>query len=919
MRIEVYDHPFEPAPPVVFEAAHIGAWLLTYYGDTPRVRVQVFEGAPSAETEITGNIDRLVASDAPMYTVLESPAGVDPFSWAIFAVAAVLAVAAVVLMPKPAMPSNINRTQQSANNSLGDRSNQLRMLQRVEDIYGQVRAIPSLMMPTYNKYRDNRLYEFGYYCISRGYIDATDIRDAETLVADIDGASAAVYWPFTSPNGGGGPVVQIGDPIGDGIVTARRAEEVDGITLKAPNQVQLPGSSNYDFIPDAGGDIIRQNDPNPNFNAFIEPGDAITITMVASTGGLSGSIQAIAAGNIFAATGIHTQVEIGWGVSTLGFTNAQNNVTGRVVVGVGVDQISVSGAALVNETASPASISTQGPDLSGTYTVASVGDGELSLSTSTWTAGDLDKDAAVLLVGVAEWSSWITVPDPARVQVWSNIVAAQGLYKDSGGGQQPLSVDFELQVERLDSDLNPTGDVDTSGGSISGASSNEYAVTFERTTPWTGPVRVRMRRSSDHDFDFDGTVIDEIKWQDLYAVSPADRAHFGNKTTIHTATKATVRATAIRNRQINCLAARLLPTYDGSNFSGAFDAEGRHVSGTIHPTQQVADILAAVSLDPKIGRRTLDEIDIAQIYAANQAVTAMHPEAGTFNYTFDSDSMSYEETVTTIANAAFCIAYRQNGKIRFSFDRAQQSSTALFTHRNKRPKSDTITRKFASDAEYDGVEFVYQDPDTETSETIILPLDGNYTKLKKFEIAGIRSFAQAWLRANREYYKLIGQRMTLKTDTTNEARALLPNSRIDVADSTRYKTFDGEIVGQSGMEVTLSRDVEFADGEPHSLVFMRRDGDLESIHVTPGSSRNRVILGSLPVEPFVTQYGPDGIRTIFSFSADSSRDSMAWLVQEIDQSDPQYVGVTAINYSPDYYQMDTQPIPNKESVINSQG
>lgn len=916
MRIEVFDHPFEPGPPVVFEATHIGAWLLTYYGDTPNVRVQVFEGAPSAETEITGNNERLIASDKELYTVLESPAGLDPITWGIFAAAAVLAVAAVLLLPKPAMPSNINRTQESANNSLSDRNNQLRMLQRVEDIYGQVRAIPSLMMPTYNKYRDNRLYEYGYYCISRGYIEATDIRDAETLVEDIDGASASVYWPFTSPNSGS-PVVQVGDPIDDAIVTARRAEEVDGITLKAPNQVQLPGSASYDFVPDAGGDIIRQNDTNPNFNAFIEPGDQITISMSATSGGLSGVPgQAVAATNNFLIAGIENEVEVGWIITTTGFANSANNVT-RTVIGVGTGQIQVDGASLVDESANPINIATQGPDLSGTYTVDTVSDGELSLTTSTWTAGDLDKISSVQIVGAAEWTSWVTVPDTDRTQIWVNIIAQQGLYKDSGGGQQPVMVNFELQIEKLDDDLSPTGLIDTSSGAISGTSSEQYAVTFERITPWTGPVRVRMRRSSDHDFDFNGTVIDEIKWQDMYAVTPVDRAHFGNKTTVHTITKATDRATSLRNRQINCLAYRLLPTYNGSTFSGAFNADGLLVSGAIHPTSQITDILAAVSIDPKIGRRDISEIDVNQIYAVNQAVNAMHAQAGQFNYTFDSDSTSYEETVTTISNAAFCIAYRQNGKIRLSFDQAQAASTALFTHRNKRPKSDTITRKFASDAEYDGVEFVYQDPDTETSETIILPLDGNYTKLKKYEIAGIRSFAQAWLRANREYFKLIGQRMTLKTETTGEARALLPNARIDVADNTRYTTYDGEIVGQNGMEVVLSRDVQFTVGEPHSLVVIRRDGSLQSIGVTPGRSANRVVLDALPTEAFVTQYGPDGVRTIFSFSEDSAREAMAWLVQEFDQSDTQYVSITAINYSDSYYQADFQAIPPKETVINA--
>ena len=917
MRIEVFDHPFEPQPPAVFEATHIGAWLVAYYGDTPEVRVQVFEGAPSAETEITGNIERLMASDAPLYTVLESPAGLDPFTWGIFALAAVLAVAAVVLMPKPAMPSNINRTQESANNSLSERNNQLRMLQRVEDIYGQVRAIPSLMMPTYNKYRDNRLYEYGYYCISRGYIQATDIRDAETLVADIDGASAAVYWPFTSPNSGDAPVVQIGDPIDDEIVQARRAEEVDGITLKAPNQVQLPTSASYDFIPDAGGDRIVQNDRNPNFNAFVEPGDEIVVSMTPSGGSVSGNATVAGSSNTVTMTGIGSISTPGWNMDLSGFTNAGNNGVRPIFAVPDADTVMLGGPAMVDEAAGSISASSTGPDFSGTYTVASVADGEVTLTTATWTVGENDKVASIQLTNAVEWTGWVTVPDPDRTQIWVNIIAQQGLYKDGGGGQQPVTVTFDLQVEQLDADLVPTGNVDTSSGSISGTTSSQYAVTFERVTPWTGPVRVRMRRSSDHDFDFNGTVIDEIKWQDLYAVTPTTKAEFGNKTTVHTVTKATERATSLRNRQINCLAQRLLPTYNGSTFSGAFDSDGRHVSGTINPTNQITDILAAVSIDPKIGRRSLSEIDINQIYATNQAINAMHPAAGQFNYTFDSDSMSYEETVTTIANAAFCIAYRQNGQIRLSFDRAQSASTALFTHRNKRPKSDTITRKFASDAEYDGVEFVYQDPDTETSETIILPIDGNYTKLKKFEIAGIRSYEQAWLRANREYYKLVGQRLTLQTDTTGEARALLPNARIDVADNTRYTTYDGEIVGQSGLEVVLSRDVAFEVGYPHSLVYIKRDGSLESLPVTPGSSSNRVVLGRLPSEAFVTQYGPDGVRTIFSFSVDSARAAMAWLVQELDMSDTQYVRINAINYSPTYYQMDTQPIPPKDTVINA--
>jgi len=833
-RIRLFENPFVAVAPQEFDAPSIGEWLLSHYGDSPSVNVQVFAGEPCAENEITGDLKALLANDCEEYTVLQSPGA--PFIPYIIAV--VMAVVAYVLAPKPVMPSNVNRTQQSPNNSLANRENQVRMLERVEDIYGTVKSIPSLMMPTYTKYISNRKVEYGYYCIGRGYYDIERVRDGDTLIADIDGASASFYEPFTSPNSGDAPYIQIGDAIIDEVMTVSRAIEVDGIVLKAPNQVQLPVSGDYTFS-DEG--TITQAVKSPNFNSIFEPGDSVTV--VASEG--------------------------------------LNNY-------------------------------------SGTYTVVGVGDGYIETSAVGWVASSGPIPGDVTKVGGEDDvdTTWVTLSDLDRTQVWVNVVALNGLYKDSGG-KSPASVTFEVEIEQLNSLLVPTGVVETASSGLTGATSDEAGDTIEHTTSWVGPARVRMRRTSDYDYGFSGTVMDEIKWADLYSVSPVTKEHFGNKTTVHTVTQATPRATAVKARQINCIASRLLPTYNGTAFSGTFDADGLFVSGTLAPTSKLVDIIAAVSVDPKIGKRNLaTEVDINQIYSVQQALDAWNIEAGQFNFTFDSDNTSYEETVVTIANAGFCIAYRQNGKIRLSLDRAQESSSALFTHRNKKPDSETITRKFSSDSEYDGVEFVYVDPETEQSETITLPLDGNYTKIKKFEIAGIRSFTQAWLRANREYYKIVGQRITIDTTTTMDARALLPNARIDVVDNTRFKAYDGEVVGQSGFTLTLSRDVEFTPSVPHSIVLMRRDGSLQSIAVTEGPQPNQVILQSLPSEAITTNYGVDGIRTIFSFAADSARASMAFLVQELDISDGQYAKIRAINYSDSYYQMDNATIPDKSDIIN---
>ena len=907
-RIRLYESPFAPAAPRVFEATSLAHWLLDHYGDAPQVTVQIFTGEPSAATEISHDATAILSNDVDEYVVLQSPGA--PAAWIPYIIAAVMAVAAYVLMPKPVMPGNINRTQQSPNNSLGQRENKVRMLERVEDIYGTVLSVPSLMMPTYSKYIGHRKFEYGYYCIGRGYYDVAEIKDGDTLISDLGGSSAAVYEPFTSPNSGQ-PMLLVGDPIIDSILSTRRAIEVDGITLKALNQIQLPGSAPYTFD---GGNRITQINKEPNFNAVAAVGDRITISAVGDAVTTVGHVTFTAATKTLTDVlnrELFADIAVGDVVVVTG-TMLNNGL--RTVVARPDDSTLIVAGTVFDEDAEVAYF--EAPrDYGGTFEVGAVDDGYVELIGASWPGERTVGGGSVQMVGVSDWTDWVTMPAKDRTEVWCNVVAPTGMFRDDGG-KSAATVNFVIQIEQLTETLAPTGNVEMVSGSLRGAVQDERAETIERRTGWTGPARVRMRRVSQYDYGFKGTIVDEIKWQDLYAVAPVDQAHFGNKTTVHTVTQATLRATTMKTRQLNCLASRRLPVYNGSGFSGSFAADGRHAAGSIHATSRLVDIIAAVAVDPKIGRRDLaTEVDMRQIWGVQQQLDAWRPDVGQFNFTFDSDNTSFEETVIMIANAGFCIAYRQNGKIRLALDRAQTSSTALFTHRNKKPRSETITRAFANDADYDGVEFVYVDPDSLQSETITLPLDRSHSKARKFEIAGIRSFAQAWLRANREYRKLHGQRLTVETSTTSDARSLLPNARVDIVDNTRFKSFDGEVVGQSGLELTLSRDVEFTHGLPHSIMLMRRDGSVESVVCHAGSAANRVVLQTLPSEPLVVAYGAEGVRTIFSFAADSARGAMAYLVQEIDLSDAQYPTIRAINYSDDYYLMDHAPVPDRGAVI----
>ncbi|HCW4296609.1 TPA: hypothetical protein OXM42_003762, partial [Acinetobacter baumannii] len=68
-------------------------------------------------------------------------------------------------------------------------------------------------------------------------------------------------------------------------------------------------------------------------------------------------------------------------------------------------------------------------------------------------------------------------------------------------------------------------------------------------------------------------------------------------------TYATTGALSVKSRKINFDLQRMLPTFK----NGAMTTE-------LFPTSSFADALVSMALDDKIGRRTIDEIDLENIY-----------------------------------------------------------------------------------------------------------------------------------------------------------------------------------------------------------------------------------------------------------------------------------------------------------------
>lgn len=123
--------------------------------------------------------------------VTRRPEG-DPVTIAI--IAAVASFAAVSLMPKPDFGATATRNE-SPNNKLTQQTNIARAYQGIPDVYGRRRVWPDLIQPSTVEYVDHIKYVTEWLCISRGTGTVSDVKYADTPIADIDGASYEVFEP----------------------------------------------------------------------------------------------------------------------------------------------------------------------------------------------------------------------------------------------------------------------------------------------------------------------------------------------------------------------------------------------------------------------------------------------------------------------------------------------------------------------------------------------------------------------------------------------------------------------------------------------------------------------------------------------------------------------------------------------------
>ena len=784
---------------------------------------------PKQET-LAADVERISQlEDVTLYYVVH-PEGIGLLVGAFLAVAA---VTAVVFLIKSAIPTATmpNTQSRSSNNELAQRTNKPRLLGRIPDIYGEVVSVPDLIQQPYTVYKNHQEVEYAYMCVGRGSYQIADIKDDTTHIRDVAGASVAFYEPYMTPNNGATPSLVVGAPIDEPLRNVRRLNPVNGQTLRPPN-TKTARTLAYNMTLRAPN-LIIWNNPNDDmdFTERFDAGEYITLT--------------------------HSQLPL------------PPTVEGE-----------------------PAPVR---PDYSGEYRIALVTPKEISLFDPDW--ADMAEDVTPQKMEIAAtgeyWVGDFVVEDRDATELIMNFVSPSGMYK-LGENQHSTSVRIEVEIREITEDDLPTSLLITDAVTVVGSSQtrDQRAATLRVALPET-PFRwsVRARRTTPEDKGFEGTVVDDVKWKDLYTSAPVTVPHFGNVTTVQSVTYATTGALALKERKLNARVTRLL-TVRGSE--------------ALSPTKNVADIIRAVSLDPFIGARKPEEVDMPAIYAEIDRAAAYFgtPKAVEFSYTFDDNNLSFEETLQAITGAAFSTAYRRGNVLRVRADLPTDDPVLLFNHRNKIPETEVRTVRFGTESDFDGLNYKYVDPDDGALVTLYIPADRSAKKAKDMDSVGVRSHEQAYLHAHREYRRILYQNEMVEFTATQEADVLLPQDKILVADNTRPDTIDGQVVEQRGLQLELSQPFEAEDGVQYLIFLQLPTGRTEAITIEPTSDPFAVTLSRPPSEKLVTDVETYA-QTSYIITSDATDSYVGrFVVSEKDPQQGMTTNLRCVNFDERVYEED---------------
>lgn len=922
----------DPSTWTTKEVENVLDYLVEEFGQFPK-NARIYHSSVAYASDVTpaptmADIERFKQLEGTFYVVIKPSLGTLAIIAIVSLVVSAISVAAMLLL----MPKMKNQQQQSPNNDLASRQNSARIKGRIPEIFGTVRSYPDLIAETYTYFSEDGVeVERSLLCIGNGYYSILDVKDAMTHVRDINGTSISIYDPGVDIRTA--PIWRSGRTFTDLPLEVVKSKSITGQIIERPNDNVIESDKIYFEYPNL---IKLKTGANIDFKKSFEVGDSLTIRD-AVVGILdfskSGNIQIDRSGIIVFSNDLsiadfntYTYLklsaalyEVTEEVPSLETTTLEKTTYYDLSGNYEIASITKSGTQytvvlknplnknpnwmLIDEVANiTAGIeltnSTKSTILDGTYVIEALTTTQITLEnpelvnnewlelTALTSQSTIANNPLVQLDKVNnKWIGWYNVYLDNADGFLMNIRWSQGLYWQSRSGRRdPWNVDVLIEYQQVDTAGEPIGPIFTDNLTFRDFSLKPFgrSKTIDFASKMNG---FRFRACSK--VGTDSQTISEMLLKDVYAFKRSTKAVYDGVTVIQSEAVANDGLYAIKERKLNALVQRKLPK-DGT--------------GPLVATNRADQALIYAALNPFIGRRSIDEIDIAQIKSEIALVEDYFGSAQAVEFcaTLDDSKLSFEETVGLIASAAFCEATRFGNQLRLYFERPQTTAKLLFNHRNKVPKSEKRTYSTVIDNEYDGVEIEYTDPRDDARITYTLPENTPVTNPLKIDSTGIRNHAQAKTRAWREWNKLQYRRVDIEFQALDEANILVRNNMIMVADNTREKTQDGQVLKVEGLKLTLSQNVDF-DGQA-SIYLQMPNGTVDVIGCQLGEFSNEVILNRAPLYPLVVE-SDRYVKTVYQVVKASEKMQM-FLLASAEPASAMTHKLTAYNYDQRYYSAD---------------
>lgn len=925
VKIIYYEDPMKEKTETV-EVESVCHYLCEKFNDPATLLdLRFFDGEIlGTEIDQTGG-DFLDINEGIVAITHDSKIARGPETWIYVFVAVVFAAVAIIAL-KPNIPQfDSGRDQQSGTNRLADARNEPNINGRIDDIFGTVtKHTPPLWQVPYRRGVNNQETEVLLVCAGRGRyrIYSDQWYDGDTPVINIPNASVNIYGPGTHP-GSGSPELVIGSVIAEEIGLYRQSNDLNPSELTPPNELE---TTNIVWSASGSGytaTLVAVSMPEGEFlTDRYSVGDEITLNDCVFTK-LDETITLY--------QGDDKSFTFTFDTFTAPVDLSENKTLKYTVISVTSDTLVLSIPLSVSSpvlTAWSEMTAYQFPS----YLVNVISD----KPTDVWLKDDrvinaVWYDKAELgetyyqvassrvkypySVGVPynNFVGPILIPGNAT-KVIINLVSPNGFYKLVENNETIVSVGIEIVEIELNSSGVETGNTNvTFTNYISNLDTIRASVfkTIEVTLTYANR-KIAIRRTTSRDKSENVSNVDIVEWRDLYSFEPVNVTSFGDVTLAHIVIPSNSQSRLVKDRKQNVTLTRLITQYMGNGVFGPAES---------YATDSFEQILIHTALDPYIGRLSLGNINADGFLALREQITSYFgsDEMCKFGYDFDTTEMTYQDTFTLICDVVMSRPYVQAGVYDAYFEKLQSESSMQVTCRNKITGSET--RKIVYDRKYDGVEITYRDNTTGASEVVYLPVDQSARNPERRTLRGCTTKLQAWRYAWRLYNKQIYRTEGVVFDVDEFGRNIIPGSRIDSPDSTRftkrtgvtdgYRVYDGEVIEVQGLTVELSEPMEFIPGEDHYITFTRQDGANSEAILCTYIDEYRVLLSTLPTEAIYDGYSQD--RTKYMLVSEQLKDSVALIPETIEFSlsdeNVETNTISLINYTDKYYKDDlTTPI-----------